>query len=484
MRSMLTSVVAAAMALGLPNAAEASGTTTTTTVPSHPALQVAGDWMGACALVRGGEVECWGYNPGGQQGDGTTVTTMTPVAVTGVRGATSVASGGQSNCAVVAGGRVKCWGQNQLSNGATGQLGAGGSEDQSLVPVAVHGLSGVRTLVGDQLNYGATGGYCAITYAGKVWCWGENDGVGMAGGPIGNGDLGNGSDEKASGVPVQVKGLTAPAESLAPDEAGWCALLVTGHVECWGDNQYNELGDGHLGSLTGASGNGIQQFSDIAVPVLHLTGAVSITAARATYCAVTRTSVVWCWGGDSAGTLGDGHNANPAENYGSDVPVRVLGLANVKSLASNTYTYCALLTNGNVRCWGSNGDGNLGNGDLAENYSDAPVLVKDLGGVKSLFGAPGNGPNGQVFCVTLEASPRVKCWGGNGFGMVASGNSQANFISPPQFAVGMTAVKSIVLGTSGEIAFALATDGAVWWWGNQDPKYATPQPVPAFGPGQ
>jgi alpha-tubulin suppressor-like RCC1 family protein len=117
----------------------------------------------SCARRVGGSVVCWGWNNTGELGNGTTTNASTPVAVTGLTDALEVNAGQGHACARRSmGAGTRCWGLNN-----EGQLGDG-TVTQSLVPVAVSGLSGTATI-------GAGTGYsCAVHPDGTISCWGVN----------------------------------------------------------------------------------------------------------------------------------------------------------------------------------------------------------------------------------------------------------------------------------------------------------------------
>jgi hypothetical protein len=115
----------------------------------------------ACALLSNGNVMCWGVNEGGQLGNGNTIGSLSPVLVTGLTNVTSIsATGGNHTCALLRSGELQCWGANYF-----GSLGNGGT-DQSAIPLSVTGV-GVLSSVSAGFNH-----TCAMLVNSGVQCWG------------------------------------------------------------------------------------------------------------------------------------------------------------------------------------------------------------------------------------------------------------------------------------------------------------------------
>jgi len=341
-------------------------------------LSISAGFSHTCGVVTDHTVRCWGDNQFGQLGDGQSNTRSSiPVAVSGLVGVKAVSTGNGESCALLTGGTVKCWGDNWW-----GGLGDG-TRTQSTTPVAVSGLVGVKAISTGYLFS------CALLTGGTVKCWGNNN----------NGQLGNGQNNTFSTAPVAVSGLVGVTAIEAAGAAYTCARLTAGTVKCWGDEVYGQLGS--------------QSLVDVLTPttVSGLAGVTAITARQGHYtCALLTGGTVKCWGDNWYGQLGNGQN-----NTRSSIPVAVSGLVGVTAISAGGDHTCAFLAGGTAYCWGSGGNGELGDGTTTD--STTPVAVSGLVGVTAITA-------GAHFTCALVTGGKAYCWGNNFYGNLGDGTSQ------------------------------------------------------------
>jgi len=428
-----------------------------------------------CAIMEDMRVKCWGENISGQLGDNSTTNQPTPVAVSGLSNTLALTAGWRHTCALTQGGGVKCWGNNTW-----GQLGVL-TVTQSLTPVEVSGLiSGVSAI--------AAGGFhtCALTTAGSVKCWGSNNA----------GQLGDDTYESRP-TPVTVTGLEQEVIAITAGSEHSCALLVSGAIKCWGRNDSGQLGDGtttqrltpvsvsrvlspvvalvaggfHTCALTTHQlwcwgHNGYGQVGDGFITTYRLTPVVaseqlenieSVGAGLFHTCGVVRGNNLKCWGDNAEGQIGNGKTTvmTTIERY---TPIDVNGLASgVSALAAGTWHTCALTIQGGVKCWGANTDGQLGEGSALKQLT--PVEVAGVTtGVTAIA-------SGAWYNCALLATGSVKCWGSNYWGQLGRGDTTDSY-TPTAISVLTSGVTAITTGYGH--ACALTSAGGVKCWGHNE----------------
>jgi alpha-tubulin suppressor-like RCC1 family protein len=408
---------------------------------------------GPCALTAAGKVMCWGGNGLGQLGNGTYVDSATPVTAI-ASGALQITSGnfGSTNCAVMQTGEVMCWGW-----GDYGQLGDGKSGNHnSNVPAKVVLQNGAPLTGATQVRLGTVFG-CALTgdngTGGGVMCWGNN-----RFGQLGNGQIVNTIRTFAAPVLNSAGGSAlSGVKQISAGEAFLCARLTTGNVKCWGQG-----GNGQLG---------VNSTTNTGVPVTvldtsgsaALSGVTEITTGMFHNCAFTSWEAqnpLYCWGHNGMGQGGTGDLSNatltlpqPVLDF-SRLPVGG-DLVSAAIISGGAHT-CSFTSADGLKCWGSNTHGQLGSGTLTSS-SDVPVDVAGLSsGVKSVA-------LGQNFSCAILAWGKVKCWGENTHGQLATGDKLDS--AQPVAAILPDVMVTQVAAGNGH-ACALTSGGSVRCWGD------------------
>ena len=240
---------------------------------------------------------------------------------------------------------------------------------------------------------------CALATAGGVVCWGGNS----------NGQLGDGTAENRS-FPVGVAGLDSGVVAIAAAGTHTCALLSAGNVQCWGSNEFGQLGngtngDGDFDTHDNDSLTPIDVCSGTIAPGVSggtLSGVAAIDAGTSHTCALTTVGTVKCWGWNEYGQLGDGTtgdgNFSTLDNLGT-TPVTVCTtpvfndadlpspagvpasctspLVNVTAISAGGQHTCALTTAAVPTCWGRNAIGQVGDGTTIDR--SVPVEVSGIG---------------------------------------------------------------------------------------------------------
>jgi alpha-tubulin suppressor-like RCC1 family protein len=235
-------------------------------------------------------------------------------------------------------------------------------------------------------------------------------------GQVGNGDSGNNFTAATVVLNAGGTGPLVGVRTVVTGDDHSCALLTNAQVRCWGDNSFGELGEGS------------QDESHLPIAVKNaagtgpLTGVRQISAGGSTTCAVLENGQARCWGRDAYGQLGsgfdDGDRSLPTPVAGVGTALRLTRVTQIDTGFANT---CARLSDGTARCWGSDQASQLGNGAATSTERvDRPVVVRN---------GPDTGPLRGVTSVTTSythscarlADGTARCWGYNLAGKLGDG---------------------------------------------------------------
>lgn len=388
--------------------------------------QIAAGGNHTCVLFANGIVNCWGANYFGQLGNGSTVSSTTPVKVIGIQSATAIAAGGYHTCAALADGAVKCWGSaghGELGNGVSG-VNSSGLPIYFTTPVTVTGISNATAISAGGLSEGHT---CARLVDGTAKCWGAN-----TAGQLGNG--GDGYDttsgtfvSTSSAIPVSVLNINSAIAVFAGGQHT-CALLSSGQLTCWGWNGFGQLGNGTSGYFNVSQASWEPpSWSAVPVDVLGISNVTIVAVGGMHTCAVIIDGTVTCWGLNFYGQLGNGmagYDAAGNHSY-SAAPVAVLGISDAKTVATGWWRTCAIVSDDMPKCWGH---ASLGNG--VADHSPIPVTVTNISNASEM--AVGFSHT----CTTL-ADGAVQCWGSNNSGQLGDGTTTDS--SVPVAVIGLSA---------------------------------------------
>jgi alpha-tubulin suppressor-like RCC1 family protein len=358
-----------------------------------------------CAVAISGVAYCWGVNYDGQLGDNTNGSRLSPaVAAKLTLTFDRLSAGGYHTCSLTAAGAAYCWGADY-----SGQLGDGTTAVSRFSPTAV---------VGGIVFYRISSGYdhtCGLTVNGVAYCWGDNS----------SGQLGNGTTASAS-VPTPVSGGLVFARIGAGVEHT-CGIANTGAAYCWGGNGSGQLADGtttpHLTPNAVTGGN---LFAELAVGSYHA-------------CALTNAGQAYCWGSDGV--------------IEYRFPNVVSGGLVFTQLSAGSRFTCGL-SGGAAHCWGSNTDGQLGDGTTLNHPFPAPVS----GGLSFT-----QLTTGESHTCALTASGSTYCWGWNYYGQLGDGSSSPQ--STPVAVAGGFTFSRISAGLHHSCGVSAGTD---YCWGRGD----------------
>jgi hypothetical protein len=297
-------------------------------------------------------------------GDNSNTDRLVPTLVAGGRAYASLAEGTRSghNCALTAAGAAWCWGYN-----AHGELGDGTQVNRNQPVQVAGGLTFSRLFLGHW-------GTCGVTTGGQMYCWGWT----------GRSRFGDGVYGDAQLTPRLINTNGVVFTQLALAWEGTCGITAAGNAHCWGTNPGEAVATREAPAVT---------------PIPGLTFS-QISGGDRGFCGVVSGGGVRCWGENSTGQLGNGGTTF------SNTPVTPTGLTSgVAEVRHASWTsLCARGTAGEMWCWGSNDNGQVGDGTTTNRLT--PVRIGQ-GLVFTGFHAFGAD---RFFCSRVSTGGSF-CWG-------------------------------------------------------------------------
>lgn len=341
----------------------------------------------ACVLLEDGAVKCWGNNSSGECGQGNTVQLglgpeqmgehLPPIELGSHGPVARVVTADFSACALLQSGQVVCWGDN-----THGQLGVGDRENRGDDPgemgdaLKLVELGEGRTVL--ELSGGA-GHFCALLDDHRIKCWGLN-----SAGQLGLGDADNRGDEPGEmgdALPAVELGSPSLVRSVAAGHHYSCAILEDRRVQCWGDNSFGQLGNGD--GTYDAKGDGPSELGHALLPVMLPAAfeADKLALGEMHVCALSTNRELLCWGTNDSGQLGTGdtepHSVEPA-TLGATLEPLNLGPGLMVDVDAGFRHTCVAFAEGGVKCWGGNPFGGLGYGDTEARGDEPGEMGKAL----------------------------------------------------------------------------------------------------------
>jgi len=322
-----------------------------------------------CALLNDGTVACWGGTYG-----------CTPTKISGITTAISVDMSNEA-CAVLSNGTIECW----YSASSTASI------------------TGISTAIDIDVS---ADNKCAVLADGTAKCWGQNE----------HGQLGDGNHPQFQSSPVSVLNVTQ-AVNIETAEKGmvrnsdnsamlWIGYEFSDRTDIFLPTTISGWNNVSSISLSHAS-DFLVQFSDGTIreasqwPMIsdlpnlnsnlasyfsvvpNISSSIQIDAGFWMNCSVLSDGSVMCWDANNFGVDYDPYLGNGAPDGLVDtLPVTVSGISNAINVDVGGYNNgscyysqaCATLSDGTVKCWGSNYFGNLGDGTSTDRST--PVTVK------------------------------------------------------------------------------------------------------------
>jgi alpha-tubulin suppressor-like RCC1 family protein len=195
-----------------------------------------------------------------------------------------------------------------------------------------------------------------------------------------------------------------------------CVRLTSGGVMCFGAGDDGRLGYGDTEDV----GDDETPLAQGLVPIGE--SVVEIACGGRHTCARLESGDIKCWGDNDFGQLGDGTTQVKGDTL-ETVPEKLPPVAvdeSVLTLGAGLEHTCAVLVTGRFKCWGDGTEGRLATGSDDEVWMPAlrAVAVDPVLSATSIDG-------GDRHTCARVTDGTVRCWGASGVGQTGYGSTQS-----------------------------------------------------------
>jgi alpha-tubulin suppressor-like RCC1 family protein len=332
-----------------------------------------------------------------------------------------------STCAVI-NSQAYCWGKN-----TGGQLGVNyTSLNLTEIPRSINvGFLVAKAYPGHWVH-------CFLTTTANLYCAG-----GLAP-PFGgaNGALLGRGTSSGSSTPLQVSISDVSSVTLGKEHV--CAIKQTnGSLWCWGYNSKGQIGDNSSATKTTPT-------------QIYTSGILQVAAQENSTCALKSDNTVWCWGAGANGALGNNNSSDSLTHVQVKTSPTTF-LTGVTAIVAGLQGACALQSNGDVYCWGSNaakvtGNKTLGNSLVAVKVQGLPLPANSIA------------KRGDAEAVAILSDGSVWSWGANDDGSLSVNNS--DLYSLPAQIQNLIGTPTVVDGNQSSRGIcALNSASTLYCWG-------------------
>ena len=378
---------------------------------------ISASYINSAGITTTGALFTWGNNTAGQLGDGTTIAKSSPVQI-GTSSWTAVSTGASYMMGITTTGGLFTWGL-----GTSGQLGDGTTVNKSS-PVQIGTSSWSMVSAG-----GLTSAAILANGSGALFTWGLGT----------SGQLGDGTTINKSS-PVQIG--TSSWNFVSAGNPYVAAISTAGALFTTGLNSFGQLGDGTI----------INKSTPVQVATTYniISSWTAVSAGYSHSMAIAYDGLLWGWGTNATGQLGDGTTAT--RSY----PIQI-GNSSWKSIGTSGYS-AGITTTGALFAWGANITGQLGDGTTVNKSSPVQVGTSSWTMVSL----------GDAYVLGLTTTNLLYTWGVNSVGQLGDG-TVVNKSSP----VAITALQQVTFDSWKMISTGLShtaairySDASLWVWGN------------------